>query len=359
LLARHIGADQVAAEPDAAAEIVTRCARLPLALALVAARAAIRPHVPLHTLADELRDTQQRWETLTDDDPYTDVRAVFSWSYHALTPDAARLFRLLGLHSGPDISPAAAASLAGLPATAVRPLLAELTRASLLVEHTPGRYTFHDLLRAYATDLARSIDPDQQRRAATHRMLDHYLHTAYTADRLLYPPRDPIPLIPPQPGVTPEHPTDHQQALDWFTVERPTLLLAAVNHAAATGFDTLTWQLTWTLRTFLDRRGHWHDWAATGRTAVAAARRLADPPAQALAHRNLALAYIRLGRFDAAQTQLSHALDLYRQAGDPAGQAHTHHHLGRLCEQRGDHKPWPRLRRLRASGCPQPLWMNT
>src|SRR5262249_9437903 len=171
-------------------------------------------------------------------------------SYRALTPDAARLFRLLGLHPGPDLSAAAAISLAGLPPSAVRPVLAELTGASLLVEHSPGRYTFHDLLRAYATDLARRIDTDQQRHTATVRTLDHYLHTAYTADRLLYPGRNPIILPPPAPGVTPQQPGDYQQALDWFTVEHP-VLLAVVDQAAATGFDTHTWQLTWTLRTFL------------------------------------------------------------------------------------------------------------
>src|SRR5262249_40196862 len=154
LLAQRLGADRLTAEPEAVGEIIPRCAHLPLALALVAARAAIRPHVGLHVLAEELRDTQRRWQMLTGDDPTTNVRAVFSWSYQALPPAAARLFRLLGLHPGPEVSPAAAASLAGLPAEGVRPVLAGLTGASLLVEHAPGRYTFHDLLRAYATDLA-------------------------------------------------------------------------------------------------------------------------------------------------------------------------------------------------------------
>src|SRR5262249_33256463 len=273
-------------EPEAVKEIIIRCAHLPLALALVAARAAVRPQDGLYLLAEELRDTRQRWRALTGDDPTTDVQAVFSWSYQALTPDAARLFRLLGLHPGPEVSAAAAASLAGLPADAVRPVLVELTGASLLVEHTIGRYAFHDLLRTYATDLARRLDTDQRRRAAAVRMLDHYLHTAYIANRLMEPARDPITLTPPAPGVTPQHPAEHQQAVDWFTVEHP-VLLAAVEHAAGTGFDTHSWQLAWTLVTFLDRRGHWHDWAATGRAAVAAAHRLADRTKQAYAHRNL------------------------------------------------------------------------
>jgi DNA-binding SARP family transcriptional activator/tetratricopeptide (TPR) repeat protein len=336
LLARRLGADRVAAEPEAVAEIIIRCARLPLALALVAARAAVRPRGGLGVLAEQLRDAGHRWQLLTGDDPTTDVRAVLSWSYQALTPAAARLFRLLGLHPGPDLAEAAMASLAGLPAGMVRPVLAELTQASLLLEHTPGRYVLHDLLRAYASDLTRRLDPDQQRHTATHRILDHYLHTAHTANRLLDPAREPINLTPPAPGVAPQHAADYQQALDWFTVERP-VLLAAVDHAAATGLDTHTWQLAWILRTFLDRRGHWHDWAAAGRAAVAAAHRLADPTAQARAHRHLALAYIHLHRIDDAHTQLSHALDLAAQTGNQTTQARIHNNLSYLWERRGNY----------------------
>jgi tetratricopeptide (TPR) repeat protein len=336
LLAQRLGTERVAAEPAAVAEIITRCAHLPLALALVAARAAVGPHGGLRLLARELGDAQHRWQTLTGDDPTTDMQAVFSWSYQTLTPDAARLFRLLGLHPGPDLSAAAATSLAGLPASTVRPALAELTQASLLIEHTPGRYTFHDLLRAYATDLAQRIDTDQQRHSTTHRILDHYLHTAHTAARRLYPTLDPIILTSPAAGVTPQHPTDHQQALGWFTTEH-SVLMATIDLAAASGFDTHTWQLAWTLGAILYRRGHWHDHAATGRAAIAATRRLADPIAQARAHRNLAGAYIRLGRFDDAHTQLCHALDLATQIGDKAGQAHTHNRLGSLSEQRGSY----------------------
>jgi tetratricopeptide (TPR) repeat protein len=259
---------------------------------------------------------------------------VFSWSYQALTPDAARLFRLLGLHPGPDIAAVAAASLAGLSASTIRPVLAELTQASLLVEHVSGRYAFHDLLRTYASDLAQRIDTDQQRHSATHRILDHYLHTAYIANGLLNPGRDPILLAPPVPGVIAQHPTDYQQALDWFTMERAALL-AAVDHGAATGFDTHTWQLAWTLALFLERRGHWHDQAAVGRVAVAAAHRLADPTAQARAHRTLAHAYTLLDRLDDAHTQLGRALGLATQTGDRTVQAHTHASLGYLWGRRG------------------------
>jgi len=334
LLARRLGAQRVAAEPEAVEEIVTRCARLPLALALVAARAAARPRVELHVLAGELADARQRWQTLTGDDPHTDVRAVFSWSYQALTPAAARLFRLLGLHPGPNTSVPAATSLVGLAPDAVPTLLAELTRASLLIEPTAGRYTFHDLLRHYAAQLAHSIDTDEQRHAATDRILDHYLHTAYSAERLLNPARAPVPLAPLRAGVTPQQLSDHIQALGWLTAERP-VLLAAVAHAAATGFDTHTWQLAWTLTTFLDRRGHWHDQVAVGEAAVAAAQRLADPTTQAQTHDSLAVTYTRLSRLDDAHTQLRYALDLATQTNNQNQQAHTHRSLAYLWDRRG------------------------
>jgi hypothetical protein len=335
LLSRRLGADRVAAEDAAVTEIITRCARLPLALALMAARAAVRPAVPLRLLADELSDTQQRWQTLTDNDPASDVRAVLSWSYRALTPPAARLFRLLGLHPGQDTDVLAAASLAGLATSAVRPLLAELTQGSLLVEHVPGRYTLHDLLHAYATHLTHRTDPEDQRSAATGRVLDYYLHSAYTAALLLATPAGPLTLGPAPPGVTPEQHADYKQAMRWFTAEYR-VILASISHAAAVGYDTHAWQLTWAVSTFLDRQGHWHDFAVAGRAAVAAAARLADTAVQGWARRILARAYTRLDRFEDADLQLQNALSLYDQSTDQGGRADTHDYLSILWWRRND-----------------------
>jgi DNA-binding SARP family transcriptional activator len=177
LLACRLGSRRVAREPDAVDEIIASCARLPLALTIAAARAAASPGFPLAVLATDLRKATGVLDPLDGGDPATDVRAVFSWSYDALTTDAARLFRLLGLHPGPDIALPAAASLAATPPERAHALLAELTRAHLLAEHAPGRYGFHDLLRAYATELARTHDSQNVLSAAAHRVLDHYLHT--------------------------------------------------------------------------------------------------------------------------------------------------------------------------------------
>jgi tetratricopeptide (TPR) repeat protein len=336
LLARRLGAGRVAAEPDAVDQIAARCTRLPLALTVITARAAAHPDFPLATLADELTQTGSRLDPFTGGDRATDARTVFSWSYRTLSTDSARLFRLLGLHPGPDTGVAAAASLAALTARQVRPLLAELTRAHLLTEHTPGRYTFHDLLREYATEQAHSLDTSDERQAALDRVLDYYLHTAHAHAMLLHPYRDPIPLPSPQPGVTPESLTDSAQALSWFTTERP-VLLAAANLAADTGLDAHAWQLAWTMWTFLDRRGHRHDMLAISRCGLAAANRLADPAAQAPTHRLLAAACINLTRYDEAHTHLTCALDLYRDIGDLTGQAHAHNNFCTFYERQRRH----------------------
>ncbi|WP_189332849.1 AfsR/SARP family transcriptional regulator [Actinoplanes ianthinogenes] len=335
LLTRRIGADRAAVEPDAVDEMVARCARLPLALTVVAARAATRPRLSLQAVAAELRDVGGRLAMLSGDDPNSDVRAVFSWSYRALGTDAARLFRLLALHPGPDLPVPAAAALAGLPVDRARPLLEELARTSLVVQHTAGRYTFHDLLRVYATGLAQHTDSEAERRDATRRLLDHYLRYAYAADRLLYPARDPLTRPPDPPETAPERPDCENEALTWFAAEHRGLL-AAVHQAAAAGFDEQAWRLAWSMATFLNREGHWHELTTVGRTALAAGRRLGDPYAQAQASCLLAYAATRLGQFEAAGAELRQALDLFGRGDHRAGQAHAHLNLAYVMERRED-----------------------
>jgi DNA-binding SARP family transcriptional activator/tetratricopeptide (TPR) repeat protein len=336
LLSRRLGADRVAAELAAVQQIIGRCARLPLALAVVAAGAATHPDFPLGTVADGLGDAAGALDVLDGGDPASDVRAVFSWSYQALSPAAARLFRLLGLHPGPDFGAPAAASQAGLPVAQVRRPLTELTRAHLLTEHSPGRYAFHDLLRAYAAEQAMRLDTVAERHAAAQRVLDHYVHTAYAAASVLYPYRDPLELTPPQPGVQPQPMPDSGQALRWFTAERA-VLVAAVQLAAGTGYDSHAWQLSRSVVNFLDGRGHWHDSAACQHAALAAATRLGHRHAEADAHRLLARVYTETGRLADAQEHLGQALRLYEQLGDGTGQAHSHHYLAAVWERQGRH----------------------
>jgi DNA-binding SARP family transcriptional activator/tetratricopeptide (TPR) repeat protein len=328
LLARRLGADRIQAEAAAVADIIALCARLPLALAVVAASAADHPHLDLAALAAQLRNSRDRLHALESGDEATNLRTVFSWSYHTLTHDAARLFRLLGLHPGPDISAPAAASLAALPLTHTQRLLDELVGANLLTAHghTPSRYSFHDLLRAYATNLTSHLDTDAQRHAATRRILDHYLHTAHIAGRALNPIRDPITLTAPAPGTQPEAPTNFAQAMAWFTREHP-VLLASLDRAVAIGARAHAWQLAWTLSTFLDGQGHWNDWVTTHEAAVTAAENLGDRSAEARMRSILANAYQRLGRLAEAAANLNRTLDLATQAGDQAQQASAHLYL--------------------------------
>jgi tetratricopeptide (TPR) repeat protein len=200
--------------------------------------------------------------------------------------------------------------------------LTELTRAHLVTEHAPGRFTFHDLLRAYAAHLA-YVDDRIERHAATHRLLDHYLHAAHAADRLLEPQREAISLPPARPGVTPVSLDTLEQALSWLTSERA-VLVRSVQHAADYGFGTHAWQLAVTLTSFLQRRGHWRDQAATHNIALTVARRLDDKTGQAHAHQGIARACFQLGDHDTAHAHAKQALDLHCQLGNSVGQARAH-----------------------------------
>lgn len=336
LLEQRLGADRTAAEPEAVDQIIKYCARLPLALAIVAARAAIRPTFLLAAFATELHDSHTRLTALAGERPDTNIRAVFSWSTTQLTPPAQRLFRLLGLHPGPDISAAAAASLAGLPPVDVVPLLAELTRSHLIAEHVPGRYTLHDLLRTYATEQAHATDTDHDRQAATERMLDHYLHTAYAAYRLRNTWNALPPITAVRSGVTPEELTDRQQAQTWFAVEHP-VLVAIIQHADGAEVAVRTWQLALALTEFLTALGRAHQQIAVWQTILAEAQQHDEPAIQATAHHFVAIGYLMLGRPSDAEPHLRQSIELSRVLGDHSAEARDVFALGMVCERQGNY----------------------
>jgi DNA-binding SARP family transcriptional activator/tetratricopeptide (TPR) repeat protein len=337
LLSLRLG-EKLTAEPQAADELVELCARLPLALGIVAARAAAQPAFPLAVLAGELQRAGGKLDALDSGDAAGSVRAVFSWSVRNLSTSAAQMFRLLSAHPGPDVSIAAAASAVGQPVAQARGLLRELTLASLLTEHAPGRFAFHDLLRAYATERSRACDSETERTRALHRVLDYYRHAAHAADRLLYPARPGIALPEPQPGVAADESlTSNSTALAWFEAEHR-VLAAAISMAADRGFDAHAWQLAWAMETFLYRRCHWSDWAATQRTALATARRLGDQGAQSIASRGIASALIELGDYDGALGHLAIALRMSMAVGDLTRQARVHMDICRTLEAQGRHR---------------------
>ena len=335
LLSSRLGQDRVASEPASVDEIVKACAGLPLALVVAASNAVANSRLPLSALAGELQKTEGRLDALGAGDQYTDVRAVFSWSYRALSTPAARQFRLLGLHAGPDIATSAAASLAGVPVAQARRELADLVRAHLVTEWAPGRFVMHDLLREYANELSMIDDSAADRRLAVHRILDHYLHTAYVADQLLHPRRDdPIALAPLPLLVATETLADYRDAVAWLATERQ-VLLAALRQAVSYGFDTHAWQLAWAVTSYFDRHGHWYDAASSHQEGLKAAQRLGDLQAQAIICCCLARAYCRLDRHDAAREQLRRAIEFYQVLGDQAGQGHAHRILAWVLERQG------------------------
>jgi tetratricopeptide (TPR) repeat protein len=321
-LGRRLGAGRLAAEPRVAREIVGHCAGLPLALAIVSARAAGRPEVPLAAFATELNDSRGSLDAFAGDDTAIDTRTVFSWSYRALGEDAARLFRLLSLHPGPDLVTAAAASLAAMPLRQVQRALAELARAHLVTERSPGRFSCHELLRFYATELARESDPPVVQNEALHRLVDHYLHTAYTATALLYPREDRIELEPVVAGVLPGRFLDGEAALAWLGRECP-VLNTLITQAFTAGFPVHTWKLAWAVCDFLQRQGQWNEQVTTQLTALAAARELDDPNGQAHSHRGLGNAYGRLGQFALAVSHLEQSRELFAGLGDAAAEARS------------------------------------
>jgi tetratricopeptide (TPR) repeat protein len=334
MLAHRIGRHRVLAEPDAVDRIVAACAGLPLALAIVAARAAAHPDFALADLAAELTGGRGL-DAFAGSGATMDVRTVFSWSYRGLDLRVATLFRLLGLHPGPDIGAAAAAGLARVPVREARRLLADLADAHLLAEHRPDRFTCHDLLRAYAEELAQEQDSVEDRRAATHRMLDHYVRTADRAAHLIDPYRTVLELPEPASGSSPEEPADTARALAWFTEEHRVLL--AVIAKEDIGFDAHLHRLARTLSAYLYRAGYWHDWLAAEEAALRAARRSGDRREQAYAHRGLARVYLRLDREEAALTQLRLALERYAELGDQIGHAHTQLNLAEVHDQFDQH----------------------
>jgi transcriptional regulator with XRE-family HTH domain/tetratricopeptide (TPR) repeat protein len=319
LLVTRLGKERAAAEPWAVTELATLCARLPLALSVVVARAAAAPKLPLSSLAAELTELGGRLDALDAGDPAANVRTVLSLSYRYLPETAARMFRLLGLHPGPDISAAAAASLAGVPVAQARVALRDLTRASLLMEVVPGRFAFHDLLRAYAAEQGTSPEGTTNTR---RRMLDHYLHTAHAAHRVLYPGRELIDLDACASGVAPEDFGGKASALAWLEDEYQ-VLLKVTDLAARTGFDAHAWRLPVVLWTFHNVCGHWHDGTRLHRLALEAARRLGDLSGEAQTLRGLGSFAMSLSAFEEAHECLAVAQAVFRELGDDLGLART------------------------------------
>jgi DNA-binding SARP family transcriptional activator/tetratricopeptide (TPR) repeat protein len=336
LLVRHLGHERVAAEPRAVADLLSCCAGLPLAVSIVAARASRHPAFPLAALAEELRDAATRLDGLDAGDLRVNLRAVLSWSVRALHSPAARMFGLLGIAPGSDISLPAAACLAGLPMERARLVLRELENTSLIAQHLPGRYRMHDLIRLYAADTAYRDKAQEAPDAALRRILDFYIHTAYCADRVLDPARLPIHLDAPAPGVHRLSPFEGPAAATaWLDAEHANLV-AAQQLAASHNKHHIVWRIAWVLDTFHYWQGHGHDRVAAWQAALDAAAHLPDPAARMIAYRRLGHAHTNLGHHDKAIESLHHALTLAEEYHDTPQQAITHRMIALAWLRQGD-----------------------
>jgi DNA-binding SARP family transcriptional activator/tetratricopeptide (TPR) repeat protein len=331
-----VGDDRTATEADFVRDVVEQCGHLPLAIRIAAARLRARPAWTVRYLADRLRQARRPLAELSAGD--RSVGAAFALAYQHLDVAQRRMFRLLGIHPGPDLDVRAAAALAAVDLSEAERLLEGLVDDHLLQQLTAGRYRFHDLVRQHAHTTALAEEPEAGRHQALRRVIDFYLHTAYNGSRQLDQQHPPLDLDAAATGCVPHALPDDAAAMSWFDANQD-CVLAARTAAEDAGWDTVVWQLAWTLDNFHYRRGHLHHNIASWLAGLAAAERLDDLAGQARAHRRLGLVYPPLGKHMEALHHLKRSLTLAEQIGDILGQAGAHFVLALAwTEQRNDHQ---------------------
>ncbi|HEY0451965.1 AfsR/SARP family transcriptional regulator [Actinophytocola sp.] len=310
LLTTLLGKDKVAAEPAATAELAAACACLPLALRIAGANLLAHRSQRIADLVRRLRSGHP-WTALTvDGDDGATVRLAFDLSYRQLSPPAGRVFRFLGMLPGADTTVDATAALAELDEERTADALAELVDAHLLTEHEDGRYTFHDLLRAYARDLAEHEEPDRE--AGVRRLAAWYLAAADNAVRQLYPKVLRLP-VPDLPALRAPALDDDPAAAGWLATELANLV-EVVRHAAAHGAAEVAWLLGDALRIHLFRRRLNAEFGQVVDAALAAATEAGDAGGCAAAELGLATVCRSRGDLPRALHHLRHALDHARKA---------------------------------------------
>jgi DNA-binding SARP family transcriptional activator/tetratricopeptide (TPR) repeat protein len=337
LLVHRLGTARAAGQEATIAIVAERCARLPLALTIASARAAALADVPLDHIAEQLAAEPGGLALLDGGDPTTSVRNVISWSYQWLAPGPARLFRLLGLHPGPDITVSAAAALAGVGRPTTASDLVELRVMSLVAEVALGRYSMHGLLRAFARERVQAEESDAERSAAHRRLMDFYATSSLEANRHIadYPEFwDPF-WPAPDPQVDPETFRGVDRATAWFIAESD-VLRNVIAAADAAGSDADVWRLGYAQIVHFNRRGRWRDALELGSLALAAASRQNETAAQAHLHRHIGTYLAKLGDIPGGRDHLLQSLRLYRADSNAVGEAHTHQSLSGVCDLEED-----------------------
>lgn len=336
LLDRMLGEGRTTAEPQAAADLASTCARLPLALRIAAAQLSGRPGRLIRDHLADLRRGDLLAELEIDGDTEAAVGAAFELSYTALAPAVRRLFGLIGLVPGPEVTAEAAAALAGCGADDAARLLDRLAAAHLVDHAAPGRYTMHDLLRRYAAERAQDVEDEHARQLATARLLAYYLRSAWTAADLLYPYMLRLPAPAATAPVDAVRLSDHAAALAWLDVERPNLLAAVHEAARRPAHREAAWLLADALRGYFYLRRHFPDWLALARAALAATEAENRPQATAAAHFSLGTAYMSRNQYPECFEHYGHARRLSRASGWLLGEASVLINLGMIEEDLGN-----------------------
>jgi DNA-binding SARP family transcriptional activator/Tfp pilus assembly protein PilF len=312
-------------DPAAAEELARLCAQLPLALRIASEQAAARQPAPLSDLVAEL--AASRLDMLDAGEARADVRVVFSWSCRQLSADVAQCFALTGLHPGTDLDADAAAALVGTSIGQARKALRRLHRASLIQPTGPGRYGMHDLLRAYAREVAATVDTEATRRSALTRLFDHYLLTADAAMDALHPEdkgrRGTISVS----DATARHVPERSAARAWLDRERANLV-ATTAHAADHGWPSYATQMAMVLWRYLESDGHYPELLVLYGCALRAVQLTGDRRVEAELLNNVTVVYLRQGRYEQAAGYLGRSLALHRDAGNRAGEAYALGNLG-------------------------------
>lgn len=354
-LLRTLIGGRVDAETQAATTLAGQCARLPLALRVAAELAAASPHSRLDKLIGQLADEQRRLDLLVaGGDEHTEIRSVFSWSYRQLPADAARAFRLVGLHPGPDFDAYAVAALTGATVTRAQDDLTLLTRAHLLQASVAGRHEMHDLLHAYARYLATAHDGDDARDEALIRLYNHYLSAAASAMDTLFPaerqyrPRIPDGSLPAPSLASPA------EARAWLDARRATLV-AVTARMATEGAPGHATRLAATMYRYLETGGHYVDAVTIHSHARDAACLIGDRAAEATALTNLGIICWRQGRYQEAAGYHRKAMAASLEIGDRIGEAIAVSNLGIVYERQGSYEEstdsyWRGLSLFRGAG---------
>jgi tetratricopeptide (TPR) repeat protein len=326
MLRGHLGGVELNA--SVADTVVAACGRLPLALAIAGARIR-RSGRDIDSTVRSLAEL----EWFDTGDETTSLPVVLGWSYARLSPISQNFFRALNRHPGPELTTGAVAAAASRQVPEAERALAELSEMRLLEEAAAGRYTFLDLIRKLAIDLARDDDAEE-RIAGVGRVFDHYLHTADRCATRMRPHRQPLTLDPPVDGALPITVASEAAAIAWFDVELP-VLRRLVLRCAELGQPKHGWQLLTTMIDYLDWRGHWSDWIELSEAALRACEEINDEAGMPRCLRSLGRALVQVGRFEEAEERLRAALARYQAMGDVDGQVRLHHDLGYLFDQQG------------------------